>query len=323
VGTKQTAEWFSPGAANISLPIADLFALRALCSREGADFNALKNAWPSICSQITHKVVLSFAEEEWYFAVDYFAESSAVLWPADRQQVPGSPNSYFFEPRLNVGVPVLRPIVDLKMQACSVEVVSWLTQCLRFPKVVGTLQPAIRTLQKGHQTTLVKVASSNAFWSLGKTTLLQIAKSEGIAIPAGASLVDTLFKMVVSISEVSEEAAIPIVAQRQAVSDISSNFHSALMEVDEAVQCLDQRDHDEFKKEEKMQLRRSRKPPTSSWSFVDELERFERLFSPRPSPKLKARPRQRQLRSSRIFRQCSPRRRQRRSCLQALRFGGQ
>eukprot|EP00959_Pyramimonas_sp_CCMP1952_P279554 5845039-Pyramimonas_sp.AAC.1 len=72
-----------------------------------------------------------------------------------------------------------------------------------------------------------------------------------VDVPAGAKLVDVVFALVCHALGVTEMQAIQIVANRHVVNDIQASFFPALLEVDEAIQCLHYDDHEEFKTLEK------------------------------------------------------------------------
>lgn len=63
-------------------------------------------------------------------------------------------------------------------------------------------------------------------------------------------MVDLLFALVQQVLDISGEAAIEIVARRHNIDHLSANYHPAILEVDEALQCLDINDHKDFKQQE-------------------------------------------------------------------------
>lgn len=225
-----------------------MFVLRGIADADGANqFAKLGMCWKCVFAAANHQLALQL-DGEWFLAVDHIAGSAAVLWPLERRPLPGM-DGFWFEPSLSVRRPVLKPILDLEVPACNLEIVSWAGQCRRRPALMLEWTPGLRMFQQGGVKSLVAIGAENAFWDFGKATLVNIARTMNIEIRAGASLVDILFDIVCQVLDISGEAAIQTVSRRHNIDHLSANYHPAILEVDEALQCLDMNDHKDFKQQ--------------------------------------------------------------------------
>eukprot|EP00959_Pyramimonas_sp_CCMP1952_P319268 6680711-Pyramimonas_sp.AAC.1 len=92
--------------------------------------------------------------------------------------------------------------------ACSIEWLPPLDVLHRFPKARGYFKNSIAVLpiRKGSWGKLPKVAACAAFWSLGRSTLDQIAEFVGAPIERGSPLFAQLFSLVKHIAKLPDAA---------------------------------------------------------------------------------------------------------------------
>lgn len=74
----------------------------------------------------------------------------------------------------------------------------------------------------------------------------RVARSEGVALPPGATLCDLAMALVQHCLGPEEPDALPIVAKRSSVNDAATTWNSGLFEVEEALGCLHHDDHKDF-----------------------------------------------------------------------------
>ncbi|CAK0876142.1 unnamed protein product, partial [Prorocentrum cordatum] len=254
VSTRQDAPYYSPGHIGINQPVADLYMLRHIFAEapEAPDFNKVNFSWISSFVQVSHKLVVNLPGQGWCLALDYFNSSCAFFWPMETRELEGG--LLMLQPENSTRGPIVKPLFDLDVPSCTVVVKSWARQCNDYPALcvgMNALPPAIRMFQEGPTDGLYKIAASKAFWSVPKTVLQSVARAKGVDLPPGAMLVDVIFALACDALGVSEVDAIKIVARRHTVNDLQASFFPALLEVEEAIQCLHYDDHEEFKSQEK------------------------------------------------------------------------
>lgn len=118
-----------------------------------------------------------------------------------------------------------------------------------FPRAAAAgLCPGVAIMQVGPIEPLLRTAASRAFWDLPKSFVVKVAKAEGIPLPAGANMVETLFAVIAhAFPEKSEQDVMEVLATRHSANDIAQSFSAALFEVEEAYQCLHVDDHKDFR----------------------------------------------------------------------------
>ena len=83
--TQQKTDWFSPCAANVGIPYADIFSLRA--AQKCQNFDILQNYWMTECVDANHYLAFGFikspTETEWFIGLHCWPKSSVFFcwWP--------------------------------------------------------------------------------------------------------------------------------------------------------------------------------------------------------------------------------------------------
>ena len=114
------------------------------------------------------------------------------------------------------------------------------------------------------------VAAKNHFWDLGITDLQFIAQHLEISIPDKPSLLDVLVVLTTEILQISEDAALDILAPRlnKLTKGHSQTAVDQFMELDEASKLLTREDEEELHKEQEKQ----REAQDRTMSFLNEFK---------------------------------------------------
>ena len=90
---------------------------------------------------------------------------------------------------------------------------------------------------------IMRVVARQAFWSLGKATLLTFARHVGAQVCKGSSLFDTVFALVqCQLPELADQEVFTVFCRRVAGMKAQQMWSSELAQVDEATEVLDQSD---------------------------------------------------------------------------------
>ncbi len=130
--------------------------------------------------------------------------------------------------------------------ACSVKWRSWLWQyhTCKSPASHDHLgRPPIPRLFVQHgPEPLIKIAARCAFWTMPVTDLQKIAQHRNIELGAVSNLCDMVCSLVQKTLQCSDDETMQIATQRLATNDVSASFSKELLELDEALDCMDQHD---------------------------------------------------------------------------------
>ena len=182
---------------------------------------------------------------EWYFPFCHMPHSGVLAWPV--RLVKMKPNIHIveFKPPTDLMRPVVLPIMSINTNLIKAALFfwkSWLWQCLNADSR-GRVKPGVRPVVLGAlENNVGIVASKKAWWQLGKIELTLICREFSIPIPAGASLFDLVFLMVMYFMACSEEECLQIVRQRLQEPMCHETTCEALQEIEEAVQVLERED---------------------------------------------------------------------------------
>ena len=97
VGPTSYPGWYNPTVAGISVPTADLFALRDCSGAEGGLMTA-NNCWCGSFVDYTHEVIIRITDgifHKFYVAGHHFDNSSNLVWPVRQHPVAGHPEWFF------------------------------------------------------------------------------------------------------------------------------------------------------------------------------------------------------------------------------------
>ena len=81
VSSKQTPQWYSPGATNLPVCVADLWMLRECHTMQ--DYKMCLHAWVGGIMEVEHKLIFNFkGKSQWkYLALGPVKDSSVLTWP--------------------------------------------------------------------------------------------------------------------------------------------------------------------------------------------------------------------------------------------------
>lgn len=292
--TKQQTPWFSPGPHNFSLNTADEFMLRDLKSNNR--LREMSNAWMGELVDVRHHLIIGFlnagsvvAPAKYYHALYYWPSSGVFLWEVEVRSIIGTPHRYI-KHLYNKGLPVIRSITSLSSTrhvANTFKWRSWLWQTRYCPEWARTDRPAVRPfLDLEEDASLLKVACLNAFWGLGRTTILKFAKVEGIVPPEGSDLFNVLWFVLMAGLEVSEEQVLAKIHRRLVQHDALDEVNAVLLDLDDCSDVLERTDVDAVKKEKQAVQRRE----ASGDDFEKQYLAKARAVYPAPKGKPKAKP---------------------------------
>lgn len=248
------ADFFSPQAANVGLPAADLELLRH--ARATRRFRELGLAWHAFFAEAAHQVVFRIdppASETctWHLALGVYDGSCCLAWPVSIGRHQDYPEHEFLRPE-KLSAPKLIPILDFRcVKAFSYTFRSWSWQRLNMPKATERSRPAIRIYRDSAIEPLIRVCARRGWWNLQRTTLLNIAKEIELTIDQNLGLFDVLFRMTQFVLKTTDEETMSVLAHRVATLRPNDTFSEELLHVDEAAACLDQGDRDELKAQKK------------------------------------------------------------------------
>eukprot|EP00969_Alexandrium_andersonii_P333690 14747598-Alexandrium_andersonii.AAC.1 len=115
----------------------------------------------------SHQVVVQDSlTEQWYFGLDHFADSAALVWPSECFEVPCYRNEVLFVPKLEVAYPKLLAVLDFDLVSCCVEFQSPARLARRFPLAQSELPTGVVMAQTTPSQSLFRTASQQAFWNI-------------------------------------------------------------------------------------------------------------------------------------------------------------
>lgn len=236
----QGTEWFSPNAANTTLPFADCEFLRCI----GDAHHLLSKAWLGEVVDIKHKVMLALPSPggpQWCLGLAHFSGSGCLVWPARRVDLPSGET--FFELVQNLLEPRIVAITDLNFDACLIEWKSWAWQVKRVPSIKEGFQPALRAFAQGAIADIKQVASAAGWWTMSRTTLVRFCKELGVRVDDGATLFGVLLNLVEHCRpDIGEEEHLALVRTRLGHERAQLTYADELFEIQEAVEFLDTHD---------------------------------------------------------------------------------
>ena len=245
------APYFSPVAAGVSTPTADLAVFSEL-----KDFPALRHVAGQVFMGCFAEPGLTFVFRRvskvgtpfgWHLGMGSFNKSGFIAWPISMKEVPGHHKFFYISAASKMEVPHVHAVFDWDgMEAVMFTWRSWAWQCINCPRALKNeaWQPATRMITDGKHAPLIQVAAKMAFWNLDMSMIKEVCKIvKKIEFPAAGVLLDVLTHAIRQILGVTEFDALTIVQQRM-IKDKRKDDEGtkALLEVDEAVKCLEPQD---------------------------------------------------------------------------------
>ena len=204
VSVSAAPSWWSPSASNLTTQHADIPLVNQ--AMQGGDDGIFKRAWVGELCRLQHRIMLGFIRpgqqrvHEWVIPLHWFPRSCVLVWPCTKVSVHGS-TDFYFEPRLDVGRPDMRPVTDLHGRttvAVQIQWKSWLGQVHLLKK------KAERAV--GPQESLARVMYRCAGWELSRSTLMGVAKELQVNIDSTASLCELLCHLCKTILWLNDKA---------------------------------------------------------------------------------------------------------------------
>jgi hypothetical protein len=246
-GAKQQADFYSPSAANMNVPAADLRAYR--------DAKALGSlALVADCylgAMYKHEHLFAFEhviprtkEKVWAYPLKHMKDSAvlAVKMSLEKFTVAGKTHNYFdfkFEDE-----PFFVSIFEIPAanKACAIEPRSpaWQWQYAAMHKKPH----AIRAFRDGEFEPIQNIAAKNACWLMCRGLVEQYAKHLKVHIPPGLNFTEVLTLFCMGVLGCSEEEALHYVYKRIALLAKATIHSHELLNVEEAIECMDRNDLD-------------------------------------------------------------------------------
>ena len=243
--TRATPTYYSPGVESQGVATADLPMLRYAAEHENADMNG---ACMGGIAHVSHRLLVKRESGagggafDWHVLLYHFKESSVLAWPVSLREIPNHDAKYVIFRTDVERIPLLCILSWEDISACTFEWMSVSGQNAMYPGAAEVLPVATRAIVKHAPAALKSVVAQEAFYGIGVGELREMCKVLRAPVASDSSLVDTLVGMICHCLEVSEEEALHIAAKRLAGMKTEVGDIHELMEMDEAVQCLDHND---------------------------------------------------------------------------------
>lgn len=249
-GVQSSAPFFSPSAANWTLRDADLVLVR-YCYQNNC-WSKASTAWLGELCKASHSLLLRHPQEtgnKWVFGMHHWRDSCAMGFIAEEVTLPGS------------GITAWQPALGQDpLFFCMVETQGWTAvhykwrspawQCAR--SGAATLPVAIRAVaaeENEGEESLLCVAAKQAFFSLPKTWLIQLAKLRGVNLSGGTSLFDMLYSVMGGLLDMQDEQLMHFLGRRMSTYAQQERFAEEFAELDEAAELLERQDQQKVKQE--------------------------------------------------------------------------
>jgi len=184
---------------------------------------------------------------DWAVGLTHFDDSSMVLWPVELRKVPGYETEYVvFKPSPR---PMVVPCFTWKhMFARKCRWRSPASQNHCFPDARGKWRPEVRLIVESLEKALLVVLAELGFCDIDVPTVRRAALVMGYALSSTAGAVEVLVSFIVKVLKCTEEAAMGFLQHRlESLAAKDRRMARALMEYDDAYQCLSKEDFDKVK----------------------------------------------------------------------------
>lgn len=251
--TKAHPDWYSPCAARMNTPHADLAVLRDV-SRLG-DLDLASNTWLGEAFDASHMMVVGLPKAvgvgvQCYIPIMNFPKSGVMLWPVTKQVLDGQ-TCLHFDP---TDEPVVRPVLNLiNIKAQCFEWKSWLWRCtLLQPGNIAYWSSGIRAFTIGNtEDTFAQCCCKNAWFQMSPTEVREYAKYYQVPIAPGATTFDVLWSFLAAkCPELSDQQRLACLHKRKVGSTENTGASDVLLAMDEAAEVLEQQDEKTLKAEQ-------------------------------------------------------------------------
>ena len=251
--TTAKAPWFSPKAIDTGRPAADAAALLDMYS-----FHTVGNIdklYLGFFSCPTRQFIFrrrstTSSSFDWHIGLHHYASSSFMASAVRLDAVPVYPSSLVATVVPDYDENVFFSVTDWSEIEClRYAWRGWASLQRLFPLATKHWGPAVRMLVVDKEPQpLAVVAASAAFWNADVSLLHRLAEELKIcSVTKDHSLVDTLLLMVTTLLGCTEAEAMKVIAQRLSTDEQEVALSSELLQVDEAVECLDRNDTEVLK----------------------------------------------------------------------------
>lgn len=255
VSASSSTTWYSPSGQNITAPIADLLVFRE-CDALG-NFDRLDGLWLGDMVDVAHMTVFRHTkvhdEGIWFFGLLRVHDSGVLAWPGRLVAVAGTAHVYW-EPDGSCQGPIVTGFCDVSddMLACSLSWRSWLWQTMNLGKASETMVPSLRCFVSFGPASFLVAAAMEGFWDLKHSLLERLARHVNADLPTNTgNLCEVVFSLVRHITKKSDDEVATILGKRLAWNDAAVLFASDLLDCDEALGVMDERDTKKVQEEQK------------------------------------------------------------------------
>lgn len=243
VSHKSATSWFSPVAAGIFSPTADLEVLDTL----SPEFHKVESLFYGRLCNCKFKYVMHKANDTWLWPLTHLDDSGVLMWPCTQKRINQKVVYFEFEHISTLDcIPVLDPSKEKVME---IEWTSPLWQRQHHLSHFRKVKQGVRPFGVGKETTLLKLAATKSFWDLPKSYIDQICKARHVDV--GCTLFDSLSNLIQAVLECGLEAALGHLSLRLASTDTDAVAAATLIEMDEAHEVLDKNDVTQLDAEKK------------------------------------------------------------------------
>jgi hypothetical protein len=224
---------------------------------------------PAICSTV-----------DWHIGLTHFNTSASVSWPVTLENV--GAGYTIVELSQTHKTLSFHAFFDWdKVEALDNDWRSWSWQNVNIP-TLRTRTPAIRLIARVEAKPLLQLAALSAFWHIDCSVLVLMAAVLGIVLEDTTSEFQIVFGFVRAVlNTLTIDRWLDIVSQRLASSPEMENDVSAqLLEVDEAIECLD---YDDIRKMQE-QKKNALKSNSSRNTYREEYRAEKKKAAPKPAP---------------------------------------
>lgn len=246
-----SAPYFSPNAASACVPAADHYLLEKVVSENRLP--DLGQAWKGVFASVQNNLVFRFDNpvgQEWLWALHHFKDSSVLVWPVDLQTGV-----------LGGGFDIVRPkpcstprlVLVLTLQGLSAFTFAWRSWAWQQRcGMLAPLRPGVRMIKSPNSpfAPILKVVAQNAWFSLSKSSILDLCEDQGFSLGDTSDLFPVLMSATREVLGVTEQAALAIVRSRFARLASNTEIVGDLLAVDEAAACLDEHDREELRRQQ-------------------------------------------------------------------------
>jgi hypothetical protein len=254
VSTSSKSPHFSPSPQNVGYPAADAALLRTgdMMNRTAG---LAESAWMGFFSDASHNVCFRIKNPamatDWYLGLGHYDGSSCLVWPVSKERFPEHPDIEWLRPK-KLTAPCFVQISDFEaVEGFLVKWRSWAWQRKHLPAKTAKGKIGIRLFRDSDIEPILRVCARQAWWAVPRHTLEDIATNQKVHAGSGCSLFSLVFALTKKVLGLDDASTCTILQSRMARMKDTGNWSDAIMEIDEAVQVLDENDREEVTKAQK------------------------------------------------------------------------